>query len=140
MSEDNKHYHRVTADVIEAGAFQLVDKNGKTRAELMSRSDDNAGDGYVVVHLYDKEGRPRITLQVSDKEGPSVSLFNGTNSPCISLGVFEGSGNGITLCDSKGMPRFSASASCDNMLSAGEGDARIECRDSEGRVIWAQPR
>lgn len=139
MSDKNRDCRKVIADIVEAGAIRLVDENGKTRAELMCRSDEEKNDGFVVVHMYDDKGRPRLSLQVNDKEGPSVALFNGKNSPCVSLGVFEDRGNGVTVCDGEGIPRFSAGTRVDESTSALKDDVEVEIRDDEGRIIWSQP-
>jgi hypothetical protein len=139
MSKDSKYCGKVTADVIETGAILLVDQDGRIRAQLMCNSDERESNGFVVIHLYDGNGRPRLSLQVSDNEGPSVALFNGKASPCVSLAVFEDRANGITVCDGEGIPRFSAGTTVDNLTSAREQSVKLELRDSEGQIIWSQP-
>ena len=138
MSEDKKNCHKVKADVIETGAIQLVDENGKMRAEVVCSPDEQSNDGFVVFHLYDGKGRPRLSLQVSDNEGASVSILNGSGSPCVSLGVFEGRGNGVTVCDNEGKPRFHVGTNVENVESASEQYVEAEMRDSAGQVIWSQ--
>ena len=67
----------LTADVVEAGMFVLVDEQGKRRAKLSCMSDEHCKDGYVTAQLLDGAGKPRITLQVNDEGGkyPTLESF-----------------------------------------------------------------
>jgi len=136
MPNANEHFRKVTADAVETGAILLVDESGTQRAVLTCSTNEQSNEGHVLVHLYDGKGRVRMTLQVDDKEGPSVSLFNGTCSPCVSLGVAEGRGNGLTVCDSQGRPRIHVGVN--DVETSDNQYAEFNIRDSQGRVFWSQ--
>jgi hypothetical protein len=138
MAEEQKAQRKVTADVIETGAILLLDEKGKKRAQLACMSNDHCEDGYVVAHLYDGDGRPRITLQVSE-EGASIQLWNRSNSPCVSLGVIQERGNGITICDAEGKPMIDLGASGSEASGPNKSDAEISVLNSFGEEVWSAP-
>ena len=84
----------IAADVIEAGQIVLVDKLRKRRAEIACKSEEHCEGGYAVAQLFDGDGRPRITLQVSD-DGANIQHWNRSNSPCITLNVADDRGTGV---------------------------------------------
>lgn len=98
---DDRQPQRLAVDVLEAKEIVLVDMQGRERASLACSGGENS---HAVIHLYDEEGRPRITLQVNDRGNPSICLFNQQNSPCVSMSVNDRRGNGLTICDSEGKP------------------------------------
>ena len=130
MSDSGGTDDVVRVSRIEAGQIDLVDESGNTRATLACSSAENRG--HVVLHLYDQTGAPRLSLQVDDKEGPSISLWNTTSSPCISLGVLTG-GNGITICDREGKPLIVAG------VPAERGEPEVTVSDSSGAIIVQIP-
>src|SRR5690606_4735545 len=85
----------------------LVDNAGTPRASLTCSEGTGGNHGHVVIHLHDQNAI-RLSLQVDDKEGVSISMFNELASPCVSLSVLSSRGNGITLCDREGRPRTNA--------------------------------
>jgi hypothetical protein len=111
---------------LEANKIRLIDDKGTSRAEMYCGSGDEKKDGYVVVHLYDGERRPLVTIQVDD-EGASISLFNERNAPCVSLGVFNERANGITICDHEGNPRISI---------GGDQTMELSFRKADGEECW----
>jgi hypothetical protein len=126
-------------DALEAKAIYLIDSSGAARASLICASNNGEKHGHVVIHLYDREGRPRMSLQVDDEEGASVALFNQTNSPCISVGVFNNRGNGLTICDAEGKPMIDVGASGSEVSGAKESRAEISVLNSVGEQIWSAP-
>lgn len=137
MADNRSIDGKLSVDLLEARAIHLVDESGAVRASCSCAADDTEKRGHVVIHLYDRDGRPRLSLQVDDEEGPSVSLFNQTNSPCVSLGVMNNRGNGISICDSEGKPRIRAGAGDVGSTGAAKQAAEIIVRNSDGDVVWA---
>lgn len=138
MAEEQKALRKVTADVIETGAILLVDEKGQKRAQLTCMSSDHCEDGYVVAHFYDGAGRPRITLQVNE-EGSSIQLWNRLNSPCVSLGVIEERGNGVTICDAEGKPMINLGANGSEASGPNRSNAEVTLLDSSGKIVWSVP-
>ncbi len=83
----------VEADCICTKQLSLVDDQGRQRAVLMTGTTDN---DYVVFHMNDAAGRPRVTIQLDDA-GTSIMLFTEQNAPAISIGLIGDVGNGITI-------------------------------------------
>jgi hypothetical protein len=83
----------IEADCITTRHLSLVDDQGRERASL--RTATHHGD-FVVLDMKDVEGRPRVTIQLSD-EGAYFALFTEQNAPAISIGVNWDTGSGITI-------------------------------------------
>ena len=126
----------LTADVVEAGMFVLVDEQGKRRAKLSCMSDEHCKDGYVTAQLLDGAGKPRITLQVND-EGASIQLWNRSNSPCITLNVADERGTGVVVCDLDGKGRFQVGSARND--TSDKLDVRMEIINSDGKVTLSEP-
>lgn len=129
MSDINPIEGVLRVSRVETRQIDLVDESGKTRATLDCSSAENRG--YVVMHLYGDSKSPRLSLQVTDKEGASISLWNQT-SPCVTLGVLT-SGNGISIKDGDGKPMI------DVGVRAGQASPDITVRDSNGTPIFTLP-
>ena len=69
--------------IVRANRFELVDENGKKRAEL--RADKDA----VSLNLFDESGELRAGLGVLEEEGPALTLTNENGKPVAGLSVTE---------------------------------------------------
>jgi hypothetical protein len=125
----------LSVEALEAKAIYLVDDAGATRASLACGTGERRGR--IVVQLYDGDGRPRLTLQVDDDEGASISLWNQTNSPCVSLGVLNERGNGITICDTQGRPKIIAGTTRLGMDGIEKSITEISVINSKDEEIWS---
>ena len=67
MQNPEKAPSKLEVDWLKAKVIYLVDDTGTSRAKLSCGTGERRG--HVVVHLYDGDGKPRLTLQVDDKEG-----------------------------------------------------------------------
>jgi hypothetical protein len=83
----------IEADCVSTKHLSIVDEQGRERACLTCRSED---DEYVVFDMKDTAGRPRITIQLNDSEA-HVMLFTDQNAPAISIGLNGERGNGIQI-------------------------------------------
>ena len=84
----------IEADAIRTKCLLLVDDQGQKRAWLTTGTKDN---DYVIFHMYDAEGRPRVTIQLDASGDPYIMLFTSRNAPAISLSVLGDKGNGIQI-------------------------------------------
>ena len=126
---------QLSADVVTAKAFVLVDDSNRERASItVPPSGEN---GAVVLHMSDHVGRPRITLQIDPDGNPSICLFTEGNAPAISLALNAGRGNGLVVGDSEGVPCVEI-----GIPNAGSshplGDSpHVIVRDHNGNVAWS---
>ena len=127
MSTDGQDDGIIRVEAIEAKAIYLVDSSGSPRASLTCSEGGGQNHGHVVIHLHDQNGI-RLSLQVDDKEGASISMFNQSASPCISVSALNSRGNGITICDSEGRPRINAG------IENGDSSADITVLNPDGDV------
>ena len=121
----------LTADVVTAKSFVLVDDKNRERGILSS-----AG-GAVVFHLSDHVGRPRITLQVDRDGNPGICLFTEDNAPAVSIGIHRDRGNGMFIGDADGVPCVEIgipNAGSDHPL--GESPF-VVVRDHDGQQLWS---
>lgn len=82
---------RLDADVVTAQSFVLVDAKGKERGEFSTFGDA------VVLHLTTKQGEPMLTIQLDDKDSPSIAFFSKGGEVAVSLVSGENStGFGIS--------------------------------------------
>ena len=125
----------LAADVVEAGAFVLVDKQGKRRASLSCMSEEHCKDGYTTAMLFDGEGNPRITLQVNE-EGANIQLWNRSNSPCLTLNVSDEQGTGIMVTDLAGKSRFQVGAGTNG--ASGDCTMQMEVVGPDGITTWPE--
>src|SRR4051812_27517881 len=70
----------IEVDGIVTKLLSLVDDEGRQRAQLAAGMKEN---DFVVFHMYDTKGRPRVTIQLDPLGDPQVMLFNSTNAPAI---------------------------------------------------------
>jgi hypothetical protein len=80
-------------DCISTKYLSLVDDFGRERACLTSGTKDN---DYVIFHMKDPDGRPRVTIQLN-ASGTHIMLFTEKNAPAISIGLKGEEGNGIQI-------------------------------------------
>ena len=83
-----------TANVVRAGAFVLVDDQGRERAQLGMGSDGPA------LELYDAQGKVRIGLSLIDDE-PGLALLDAQGKSRIRL-LLTGAGPTLVLVDAQG--------------------------------------
>jgi hypothetical protein len=130
----NRQTLKLTADVIEARAFVLVDGSGRERATL-STIDGETGS-LTVIDVKDDAGRPRITLQVDDKGGSSITLFTLSGGSGVSLAATR-AGNGVSIADVEGRPCIMAGVSgLDSHDPRGPGP-KLDVLDEDKRRTWS---
>ena len=83
----------IRADAVVAQNFELVDKDGGTRAKLTTTTDKDVG-----VNFYDRQGNARIILAVQEEGNATISLadHNQKERIRISSGATR---NAITIFD-----------------------------------------
>jgi hypothetical protein len=81
------------ADCISTKYLSLVDDEGRERACLTTGTKEN---DYVIFHIKDVQGRPRVMIQLNDS-GTHIALLTEQNAPAISIGLSGERGNGITI-------------------------------------------
>lgn len=136
--------------IVSATAFKVVDAKGKETARFgLSK----AGTGSLVI--FGKSGKPRIVLNVTDKDQPIVALYSAAGKPRLSIGLsgtddpgialldkagklrsvhaVSAQGPAVVVMDSKGKPR--ATMAYSNKTDA----AGIELSDADGKTIWSVP-
>jgi hypothetical protein len=105
-------------EVVGARRFQMVDEQGRVRADI-GMVDDNP-----VLYAYDEEGEARLGLGLSMFGDPRLGLFNEKGDPCavLSLGT---SGPSLNFMDGNGKPNAA--------LEVWDGDSRLDLCDAEGK-------
>lgn len=94
---------REVAGVLRAERFELVGRDGRTRA-VLGRLNDQPGEGIYGLDILDRTG---TRLEVSTgPDGPSLSLVQGGNQRVV-VNVMEGPeavmpGPGFFLCEADG--------------------------------------
>ena len=132
---------------VSANNFQLVDANGKKRAELSLLKDGNPalafydkegkcladlsvddGSGQAGLSLYGKNGKPGTLLMASH-----LNLFNEDGSGQIRLAVMDGQRPAaLDFWDKNGKRRMTLDMEPD-------GSYRLMLNDSDERVVWKTP-
>src|ERR1043166_4668612 len=91
----------ISLNVLQAESFQLVDERGEIIAVLASSADQRPN-----LLLFDKNGKPAVSLGVNTSDEPACTLVAGNNNATISLSLNEG--QPLLLLTSKdGTPRAS---------------------------------
>lgn len=91
MSEQAKDVIR--ADAVVAQNFELVDKDGDTRAKITTTTDKDVG-----VNFYDRQGNPRIILAIQEEGNATISLADHEQKERIRISS-GALGNAITIYD-----------------------------------------
>ena len=118
----------LTRRTVEAEEFVVRDSTGMRRAKLGMST-----DGWVRLHLFDKDGERCVTLGVAPDGDPRLYLYDHYGAPRAGLAVFpDSAGGGLVLNDQAGNPRMTFS-----LLDDGAGDLRII--DAGGNVCWKAP-
>ena len=135
------------ATSIEATEFRLVDASGAVRGRLGTGEDgsvrlilsDTHGtgrlwsgilpDGTAMINLRDQEGRPRLFVQVDERE-PLIALRDEAGKGRLYLQISENEPL-INLRDSADRGRF--------FVKGGEEGATLWYNDEQGRTIFKQP-
>jgi hypothetical protein len=130
----NREPSKLTAEVIAARAFVLVDESGRERATLSCGVGEDGT--FTVIHLNDDEGRPRITLQVGDKGDSSIILFTSGGGTGVSLAA-TGTGNGVWIADAEGRPCIMAGVpGSDSHDPRGPGP-KLDVLDEDRKRTWS---
>jgi len=97
----------VTAKVVRAERFEVVDAKGEVRAVLAVRE-----DGTPHLALFDADGQVRAIVAVLPSGTPDLYLCDADGKPRASLAVWE-DGPSLTLRDAKGKDRATLELSRD---------------------------
>lgn len=125
----------LTADVVTAKSFVLIDDENRERASISSvPSGDN---GAVVVQLSDHVGRPRITLQVDDDGNTSIGLFTESNAAAVSLAIDRDRGCGIVVGDASGVPCVQIGVPNVGSEEFLDGAPHVIVSDHDGHPLWS---
>jgi hypothetical protein len=126
----------VEADCISTKHLSLVDDEGRERACLTTGTKDN---DYVVFHMKDAVGRPRVTIQLNDF-GTHIMLFTENNAPAISIGLNGDKGNGIQIGrPGDGRPHIFLSVPGEAGRDELGSEPTVLVADSEGREFTLGP-
>jgi len=93
--------NEISLNVLQAESFQLVDERGEIIAVLASSSDKRPN-----LLLFDKNGKPVVSLGVNASDEPACTLVAGNNNATISLSLNEGQPS-LLLTSKDGTPRAS---------------------------------
>jgi hypothetical protein len=83
----------IEVDCIRTKCVSLIDDFGRERAILTSGTKEN---DYVIFHMNDAEGRPRVTIELN-ASGSSLTLWTEMNAPGIGLSLQGEKANGIQI-------------------------------------------
>ena len=93
--------NEMSLNVLQAGSFQLVDERGEIIAVLASSPDKRPN-----LLIFDKNGKPVVSLGVNASDEPACTLVAGNNNATISLSLNEGQPS-LLLTSKDGTPRAS---------------------------------
>jgi hypothetical protein len=83
----------IRADAVVAKNFELVDKDGDSRAKITTTTDKDVG-----LNFYDVQGNPRIVFAIQEEGNATISLIDHERKERIR--VSSGAmGNAITIYD-----------------------------------------
>ncbi len=125
---------RLSADVVTAKAFVLVDDSNRERCVI--ETSPTGESGMVILNLLDSHGRPRIALQVDPDGNPSIALFTEGNLPAISLAVNE-RGNGVGVANADGVPCIEVGVPNRHANHPSGDQPVVNIRDQCGRLLWS---
>ena len=89
---------QTVAQVLRVRAFELVDENGRVRAQLNVES-----NGEVVFRLRDEKGTIRVKIGASE-EGSGLLLINNLTEPGVHI-LADQNGTSLTLTEEGGAKR-----------------------------------
>jgi hypothetical protein len=112
---------------LRARAFVLVDREGKPRINLQVDGHDNT---HLV--LLDREGLPRMSLNILSQGGADLVIRDQLGLPRAALGVVPDGRPSLSLYDGAGKTRVSLGLFPD-------GQARLILYDQGGQLRWATP-
>ena len=115
-------------DAEHDSALSFLNKNEKTRLTLGSDAHEVSG-----MNIYDVEGRRRLTAVVGGPQGGlGIEVYNERTERIINLGNKDRA-HGLSLFDGQGKPRFGVGV-------FDEGQANLNFRDPEGKLIYVAPK
>ena len=125
---------RLSADVVTAKAFVLVDDSDRNGASSRRRRQVRAARLYSTswTHTVDLESR----LQVDPDGNPSIALFTEGNVPAISLAVNE-RGNGMGVANADGVPCIEVGVPNRHANHPSGDQPVVNIRDQCGRLLWS---
>lgn len=112
-------------EVIRARAIQMVDDDGRVRAELGIDADGSAG-----LFLYDSEGRTRACL-VHDPSQSALYLFDDQNVIRVGAAQFAHGGGGLAIHGERSRGS--------TVLYQKNGVGSLTLRDADGNLIGRVP-
>jgi hypothetical protein len=134
MTEERQHLlpDKISVDHIQTRSLSLVDERGKERATFACRASEGGADGYSVLHFNGADGAPRLTFQLNDNDGPTITLFGSSGRVLLSLHVKDDVGNGITVCDASGYPLIQIGVPTSARAAATGSEVGITVRSVDG--------
>jgi len=144
ISELEQEKKIISAGIIRARKFELIDASGKIRAEI-------GMDNNVQFVLKDEDGKRRLMLTL-DKNGSNIFLVDPTEKARVGLGLSKDKA-AFTLHDSIGT--ILAGITVDNtgsrlaLLDAGKLEIRsaliiepgkMQMLTGDGKIIWETPK
>ncbi|MDC0935542.1 hypothetical protein OAS39_04585 [Pirellulales bacterium] len=127
----DEHVEEITAGTVTARGFFLVDRDDRVRANLHA-----APDGAVMLDLNDKNGCPRIQIQLDEAGNPFIALFTKDSSVACSLMSDTNRGNGLSINDGGGRPMVSIGAIDNGCEVSGYNEPHITVFDRDGNICW----
>ena len=109
----------------ESQCFRLVDTRGQTRAELNITESDGPG-----LTLYDGNKRTRALLTLDNDSYPMLTFYHSELKPAATLGLTE-KGQSLCLYDIRSQPRVTLAVTL---------EGAITIHDGLGRVAWSAPQ
>jgi len=127
----------LTAKVVRAERFEVVDAKGEVPAVLAVRE-----DGTPYLALFDADEEVRAILAVLPSATPDLYLCDADGKPRASLAVWE-DGPSLRLRDAKGKDRAVLGTTSTKTIKTGVVHQRPESSlvllDKDGEVLWSAP-
>lgn len=115
----------LVADVLRARCVQLVDAEGRTRAELAIDADGSAG-----LFVHDERNRRRVAL-VHDAGQSALYLFDEDGAIRVGAAQYAHGGGGLALHGAEGRGA--------GVLYLKDGEASLTAYGADGGVAWRVP-
>lgn len=127
---------KLSIDVVEAQQIALVDEFGTKRASLSCSGGHGGGSSFVVIHLNDDQGSPKISLQVGSDGVPSICLFTPNNAPGVSMAV-NPEGIGMSISDTEGKPCIQLGVAGPKTQDPRGPGPEICVHDEPRKAVWS---
>lgn len=128
--------------VLSGQGVQLIDEQGRVRAELAFRN--LAGSPQPGLFLYAEDGKERAAVMIMRPDGqPAVALSDGKGGTRVWLGLDEGGAPLLSLYDQRQILRAALGGMTLRNQQTGQPERRpvssLVLVDEAGRIQWTAP-